>query len=397
MLKLDFWWWGIVVYMGKKVAYNRLSQEQVIEQFKEAHGDEFDYSKVVYVDTNTPVEVYCKKHDFTFHPTPKTHKNGGKCYFCGREAQIEKAKKDDSKFIQEMFEIYGDNYDLSNMKYVNTKTEIEVFCKKHGYFNKKPCDLLSGNACSQCGKRAHTKSTNKDVFVEEAKKVYGDKDNYTNTIIISAKDLITVTCTKHNHTFEKNIQTYLGGWGCPKCSAENYRKLRAIPKEEYYRRANEAHDNKYTYTDDYITSAYAITFYCKEHGRQRRNSFDHLRGAGCRKCDNFGQKTDKLTKEGYVQTAKGRVTSLYLIECKDDNEHFYKIGKTFRGVDARFSGNLLPYEYNIVLTHKSDAGEIWDLEESLHLKFKEYSYKPNKFFSGFSECYNLNLPIQEII
>ena len=377
--------------------HNILTLEKVLEQFKEVHGDEFDYSKVVYVDTHTPIEVRCKKHDYTFYPTPKNHKNGAKCKICGREAQTEKARKSKEQFIKEMFNLYGDKYDVSNINYVNTKTEVEVLCRDHGTFYKKPFDLLAGHACKQCSKRAHTKSSNKDIFIEEARKVYGDKDDYTNTNIISARDKISVTCTKHNCTFEKEIKTYLEGWGCPECSAENYRKLRAIPKEEYYRRANEAHDYKYTYDDDYITSKHAITFYCKEHGRQRRNSYNHLNGAGCQKCEKFGNKTDKLTKEGYIQTANGRVTSLYLIECKDEKEHFYKIGKTFKGVDVRFRGNLLPYEYEILFTYEGNAGEIWDLEELTHIKFKDYSYKPNKFFSGFSECYTMELPTQQII
>jgi len=59
-------------------AHNKLTQEQVINSFKEVHGDAFDYSKVVYIDNKTPVEVYCKKHDFTFTPSPKNYKNGRK-------------------------------------------------------------------------------------------------------------------------------------------------------------------------------------------------------------------------------------------------------------------------------------------------------------------------------
>ena len=81
-------------------AHNKLTQEQVINSFKEVHGDAFDYSKVVYVDINTPVEVYCKKHDFTFTPSPKNHRNGSKCKICGREAQISKAKKEQEDFIR---------------------------------------------------------------------------------------------------------------------------------------------------------------------------------------------------------------------------------------------------------------------------------------------------------
>jgi hypothetical protein len=41
---------------------------------------------------------------------------------------------------------------------------------------------------------------------KNGKKVYCDKDDYTNTEIISSSEKIEVTCTKHNHTFTKNIQ-----------------------------------------------------------------------------------------------------------------------------------------------------------------------------------------------
>ena len=55
---------------------NKLSEEQVFEQLRAVHGDAFDYTNSVYKGNNVPMEVYCKKHDFTFFPTPKNLKNG---------------------------------------------------------------------------------------------------------------------------------------------------------------------------------------------------------------------------------------------------------------------------------------------------------------------------------
>ena len=52
--------------------------------------------------------------------------------------------------------------------------------------------------------------------------------------------------------------------------------------------------------------------------------------------------------------------------------------------------------YEVIKTIEGEAGEIWDLEESLHIKFKDYNHKPKKSFAGFSECYNLGLPIDKI-
>ena len=379
---------------SKRTAHNKLSQEQIIEQFIEKHGDAFDYSNVKYVDVNTPVEVYCKKHDFTFYPTPKNHKKGSKCTHCGREAQIDKAKKDFETFKNQMFEIYGDKYSFNDSNYINTKTSLKAICKIHGEFEKQPSSLFKGSACDECAK--NTKSNNKDVFIEEAIKVYGDKDDYTNTEVISSKHTITVRCTKHDYTFTKNIQPYLAGYGCPKCSSENYRKLRALPSEEYYERVNKKHENKYTYLGDYSTLSGVVTFFCEDHGKQRLNANSHLNGKGCKKCEKAPNKINKRTKDGYCKLAKDRPTKLYFLECFKDGERFYKIGKTFKEIHQRYSKSKMYYDYEIKYIHIGSAKDIWDLEENIHLKYKEFRYHPKKWFAGYSESYRLSLPIEDI-
>lgn len=381
----------------KRVAHNKLSWEQVKQSFLEVHGEGvYGYSEVEYVDTHTPIKVFCEKHKYYFYPTPKNHKNGSKCYHCGRESQIEKAKKEEGEFINELTSIHGNIFDLSRLNYINSKTDVELGCSPHGFFKRKPEDLLLGRGCKKC-RSEKSKYNNRDPFIEENKKKFGDITDFCLVGDISKNTNVDLICTVHNHKFTLSVSARLNGQKCPKCSAENYRKIRAMPTEEYYKKASEVHDNKYTYTGDYETLGVAITFYCDEHGRQRRNANNHLKGAGCSKCEKTGNKVDKLTKEGYVNTAKGRVTSLYLIECWNEEEKFYKIGKTFRGVKARFSGKLIPYQYKILSLYESSAEEIWDLEELLHIKYKEHSYKSNKWFVGFSECYNLELPVDEII
>lgn len=380
----------------KRGAHNKLTQEKIIQGFIDRHGNEdFDYSKVVYIDINTPVEVFCNIHKITFYPTPKNHKRGSKCTQCGRESQINKAKKDFNKFKQEMFDLYGDQYDFTNSIYTNTKTKLIAVCKTHGEFNKTPFSLLNGSACDKCAK--NTKSNNKEVFIQEAKKVYGNKDDYTKTNIISAKDKIEIRCTKHDHTFTKLIQTYLGGWGCPLCSSENYRKLRALSSEEYYKRVNEKHENKYTYLEDYVTLKGVVTFFCEEHGEQRLNANSHMNGAGCKKCDTTPLKTNKRTKEGYCKLANDRDTHLYIIRCYSEKENFIKIGKTFQKLHKRYINSNMPYNYEIKHIFTSKAENIWDLEEQLHIKYKDYRYYPKEWFAGYSESYKLSIPIEEII
>src|SRR6187402_572961 len=114
----------------KRVAHNKLTWEQVKQSFIQVHGEgNYSYDGVEYVDTHTRIEIYCKKHDHTFHQIPKDHKKGMGCYYCGRESQIEKAKKSIEEVKDELFKVYGDEYDFSKIDYINTKTEVEVICR----------------------------------------------------------------------------------------------------------------------------------------------------------------------------------------------------------------------------------------------------------------------------
>lgn len=389
-------------------AHNKLTQEQVINSFKEVHGDVFDYSKVVYVDTHTPVEVYCKKHNCNFKTLPKNHKKGSGCTKCGREAQIEKAKKGFDKFKQEMFDLYGDQYDFNNSKYINTKTELTAICKTHGEFSKAPFSLLNGSACDECCKK-QTKSNNKEMFIEEAKKVYGDKDDYTDTEVISSKYKVKVRCTKHNIIFEKDIQSYLLGCGCPKCSAENYSLVRTKTTEQFIKEAKEVHKNKFDYSNTtYMSANIKLTIMCKEHN----NTFDvlpdgHIKAqtGGCKHCqfDLMSKKfkgregTCGYTKSAYIKQSKGKECRVYLIKCWNEQEEFYKIGKTFLDINIRFKKSNMPYNFIEVDNIKGKAGFVYDLENELHRQYKPYKYQPNEWFAGYTECYKIDLPIEEII
>lgn len=371
----------------------RGNKEDFIKKATEIHGDRYDYSNVEYINSLTEVEIICKEHG-KFLQTPKIHYKSN-CPKCGREAQIEKARKDPDKFIEEAKAKYGDKYDYSLVEYINNKTPIKVICSKRGILEVIPNRFLSEDIYENQG-RKKTKSTDKEMFLEEVYKIYGDKNDYTNTEVVNSTAKINVVCKEHGE-FSVLMHNHFNGQGCPKCSAENYRKLRSLSAEEYYRRVNEKHDNKYTYTEDYTTLNGVVTFFCEKHGKQRINAGSHLAGTGCKKCTPTPLKTNKRTKEGYCKLADGRDTHLYLIECYNENERFYKIGKTFRKMKKRYIKSNMPYDYKILHTYTSNAEDIWDLEEELHLKYVDFSYRPKLWFAGHSECYNLSLPIQEII
>ena len=120
-----------------------------------------------------------------------------------------------------------------------------------------------------------------------------------------------------------------------------------------------------------------------------------MHGRGCKKC---AREYNSFKKTDYIKSSKGRDTTLYLIRCWNESETFYKIGKTFKKINERFSSKkLMPYNYEIIHTIISKAENIWDLEINFHNKYKNYKYKPSIKFGGVYECYEIELPINEIV
>lgn len=53
----------------------------IIQEFKEVHGEKYNYSKVEYVKSHVPVEIICKTHG-SFLQLPVEHKRGKGCLKC---------------------------------------------------------------------------------------------------------------------------------------------------------------------------------------------------------------------------------------------------------------------------------------------------------------------------
>jgi len=60
---------------------SRKNIDLLISQFKELNGHLYDYSRVVYKNNNTKIEIVCKEHG-SFLQTPKSHMRGDGCPKC---------------------------------------------------------------------------------------------------------------------------------------------------------------------------------------------------------------------------------------------------------------------------------------------------------------------------
>ena len=71
-------------YKDKQRKVQTRTKEEWVEKSKSVHGDRYDYSKSIYLNWNTKIEIVCKKCNISFFQTPNNHTNGSGCPICGR-------------------------------------------------------------------------------------------------------------------------------------------------------------------------------------------------------------------------------------------------------------------------------------------------------------------------
>lgn len=306
-------------------------------------------------------------------------------------------KKTTLEFIEDARKVHGDKYDYSLVEYVNWETKVKVncnLCKR--VFEISPNNHTKGRGCKQCGvkRRVKESSMGLEEFIKRAKIKHNDKYDYSKVNYTNSQSNITIVCPSHSD-FQQSPSNHLAGRGCFKCGREISSEKTCFTNDIFIKKSNNIHNNFYDYSKiDYINSNCKVIIGCpvhKEYFKQQANS--HMRGTGCPKCS---LDTNSYRRSNYIKLAE--TSTLYLLKIFNQDEVFYKIGKTISKIKKRFSGkNKLPYEYSIINEYTSEIGEIYDLEVILHRKYKTFKYPPKLYFGGYTECYTLDLPTEEII
>ena len=128
-----------------------LSTEQFIEKAKRIHGNKYDYSKVIYKNSHTPIKIYCKRCKEYFYQIPNNHLTGMQCKKCATKLVHNMQKYTIKQFIEKATKIHNNKYDYSKSKYISYTTPLEIICKKCGKtFLQTPVAHLRGHGCKKC-------------------------------------------------------------------------------------------------------------------------------------------------------------------------------------------------------------------------------------------------------
>ena len=262
------------------------TNKQFIEEANIRHGFKYDYSKTQYINKREKVCIICPIHG-EFWQEASSHLKGCGCPKCGKESSQKRQSLNTEQFIERAKKVHGDKYDYSKTEYINSSTKVCIICPIHGEFWQRPTEHLRGRGCKKCGDLSvgikNSKITT-DEFIERAKKVHGDKYDYSKTEYISPRKKICII-DKEFGEFWMMPYAHLNGQGCPSRRGEKISKANSKSKEKFIEDAIQIHGDKYDYSKvEYKGAFEKVCIICPKHGEFWQRPKDHTQGIGCPIC-----------------------------------------------------------------------------------------------------------------
>lgn len=315
----------------------KMTTEEFIERAKELYGDRYSYEKTDSMNRDKKGRVcitcnICGK-DFWENPNlflsdRRMRSNCPNCVKMITEANkererirhenyLKKSVHDTESFIRKLETKFPGFYDTKDVSYTNHTGSIILY-----HDGKKiittPLSVLS-NKKPVLQNKVH----NTETFIEKARKVHGDKYDYSKVEWVDSKTDIIIICKKHGE-FKQNPNRHLSGNGCPYC---NNSKL-----EDEIQRYLEENSIKYISrcNKKYLSwlGRQHLDFYLPEHkiaiecqGRQHFEEMGYFDGLEANIKNDFNKR--KKCKENKVKILyffpeKTKLSHLY-------NEEFKKI------------------------------------------------------------------------
>ena len=202
--------------------------EDFIKKAKKVHGNKYDYSLVNYDKAIKKVKIICHSHGI-FEQSPNQHLSGRGCPICAGNL-----KSNTEDFIKKAKKVHDDKYDYSLVDYKGAVEKVKIICPKsgHGIFEQEPSNHLDGQGCPICGSERSIllRTSRTSYFIEKAKKVHGNKYDYSLVDYKNAIKKVKIICTIPWHgIFEQTPTNHLDGQGCPICQeSKGERKVKNI-------------------------------------------------------------------------------------------------------------------------------------------------------------------------
>lgn len=216
-------------------------------------------------------------------------------------------KLTNKEFIEKAKKVHGDKYSYDMVIVNGTDKKVLIKCPTHGYFKQTANNHLRGHGCDKCAHEENTKNRTKkqEEFLKQVIDLRPEL-NFSKFEYINHRTPGVCICNIHGE-FEKTPSALLDKrrQGCPMCSKKKKGEEHRLTRDEFIKRANLIHNNKYGYEDaEYKTIKDEIAIKCPLHGPFKQTPDGHLHGWGCPEC---GKEQTRKKECKYVwKTSDGK-------------------------------------------------------------------------------------------
>lgn len=257
-----------------------MNTKQFIKEAHKVYKNRYSYEDTEFVDDKTKVSITCSKHG-TFEQTPKRFLSGYGCQKCASGIRGEQMRIDyANSFIERAIEVHSSRYNYDKTIVERQGQKVIITCCIHGDFEQAPREHLRGNGCQLCA-NIQRKNNNHGItgkptteqWVESAKKIHGDKFDYSLSEYVDYGTLISIGCPIHGQ-FTQYPAVHKRSYGCPSCGKDEQtrkNKINGVAKrlslDEIERRIEEKHGDKITLISK--ESGEHVVLKCGVHGEYR--------------------------------------------------------------------------------------------------------------------------------
>lgn len=305
------------------------------------------------------------KYYFTGKPCPAGHLSVryvsvGTCKECGREKAAAKhvhttskrrAYWDQATFIAAALARHAGRYDYSRVAYVNAHTPVAIQCPEHGEFLQSPTNHMQGKGCPRCAAEAFGRRSRSSLeeFVQQARAVWGDRWDYTETKYTGARTKLAIKCPEHGVFWQTQSNHLDGKVGCTKCNHMASKGEAAVFR--FLSNLTRAEQRNHTVIkpkelDIYLPDVKLAVEYCGEFHHSHKDAEDE-------------RKNKYKHYQKYLECkARGiRLITLYETEWK---EHNYAVRRLLRNAVGKSKGKLMARKCELRKVTNAEARAFYD-------------------------------------
>lgn len=234
-----------------------------------------------------------------------------------------------------------------------------------------------------------SKRRTNEEFIEEARRIHGEKYDYSKVQYVRADKPICIICPIHGEFWQKPVVHINLKCKCPLCANKELSERFADTREAFIEKARKVHGKKYDYTKvDYKNNSTDVTIICPKHGEFRQRPANHICGRGCPYCSGV-----RMNLQSFLEKAHNIHGDRYDYSLVTEYNYHKKITIICKKHGAykvlpsnHLSGDICPKCNRENLRRGVVGGGIADIETSKGDKIRA------KWAGMFERCYSTTNP-----